>query len=121
MNLRRTWHPFVSGPELACETRSRESACVSSETDQNSEFSTDAHALPTTHHTQQARAVMLDGEVLVVKLVAIDAEGPCPVRVEKVSALHHKVTDDPVEDRMLVPHWVQIDAVMRGRKGKVSW
>jgi len=54
-------------------------------------------------HAEDARAGVLELEVLVLELVAIDGLASSAVVVGEVSALAHEVGDDAVEGRALVP------------------
>lgn len=54
-------------------------------------------------HTQQPGLIVFEGEILILKLVAVDRSGTGTVRVDVVSALTHEVLDDAMEDGRFVP------------------
>jgi len=63
-------------------------------------------------HAEDAWAGVLELEVLVLELVAIDGLASSAVVVGEVSALAHEVGDDAVEGRALVP-----ESLFSGAKG----
>jgi len=63
-------------------------------------------------HAEDARAGVLELEVLVLELVAIDGLASSAVVVGEVSALAHEVGDDAVEGRALVP-----ESLLSGAEG----
>ena len=73
----KNWQPFVLGPEFwLC---------------QRSGF--ECHA-KTYRHAQQPWSVVFEREILIGKcLRAVDSCAPCPISIEEVTALDHKVLD----------------------------
>jgi len=63
-------------------------------------------------HAEDARAGVLELEVLVLELVAVDGLASSAVVVGEVSALAHEVGDDAVEGRALVP-----ESLLSGAEG----
>jgi hypothetical protein len=53
-------------------------------------------------HAKKTRGVVLDGEVLIVKLVTVDALAASTITTGKVTSLTHEVSDNTVELRALV-------------------
>jgi hypothetical protein len=53
-------------------------------------------------HGQKERLLVLDGESLVVKLVAVNRLASSAVASSEVTTLNHKLLDDAVEDGALV-------------------
>lgn len=62
---------------------------------------------------------MLEIEVLVVKLLAVDGFSACAIALCEVSALYHKLLDDTVEDGALVMQRLArlANALLSGAKG----
>mmetsp|Transcript_26632 Transcript_26632/g.61241 ORF Transcript_26632/g.61241 Transcript_26632/m.61241 type:complete len:245 (+) Transcript_26632:246-980(+) len=58
--------------------------------------------LPSIRHAEQARLLVLDSEVLVLKLLPIDRLATRPIAVGEVSSLAHELGDDPMEATVLV-------------------
>jgi len=63
-------------------------------------------------HGQDTRAGVLEGEVLVLELVAVDGLAPGAVARGEVTTLAHEVGDDPVEGGALEP-----EALLPGAEG----
>lgn len=63
-------------------------------------------------HAEQARGIVFELEVFIVKLVAIDAQTSCAVGIEKVASLTHKITDDSVKDGVLVALRLVVQSVL---------
>merc|ERR1719188_993448 len=63
-------------------------------------------------HGEDARARVLQGEVLVRELLSIDGLAPGPVVVREISTLAHEVRDHPVEAAAL-----EAKALLAGAQG----
>lgn len=67
---------------------------------------------PRISHTQQARLIMPELEVLIIKAIAIDTERPGPITIEEVPSLRHEAVDDAVEEGPLVAHGLVVYSVL---------
>jgi len=72
-------------------------------------------------HGEQARPGVLEIEILVIKLVAVDRDAACAIPFDEISALTHEALDDPMEGATLVANGLtSLPAVHKRTRGSVG-